>query len=88
MGHGVPASLLTIFVKTAVKSKEIRDGNYRLVPPSEVLERLNAELLAQELPDRPFVTMVYALYNFREGTFRFARSGHPYPLYIPREGRG
>jgi sigma-B regulation protein RsbU (phosphoserine phosphatase) len=30
--------------------------------------------------------MVYALYNFRDGTLHFARAGHPYPLHVPAEG--
>jgi phosphoserine phosphatase RsbU/P len=85
MGHGVPASLLTIFVKTSVRAKEIFGKHYRLVPPDEVLQRLNRDLIAQQLSDTPFITMVYALFNHREGTFSFSRSGHPYPLHIPRE---
>ncbi len=86
MGHGVPASLLTIFVKTGVRAKEINGNRYRLVPPDEVLQRLNKDLIAQQLSDTPFITMVYALFNYRDGTFTFSRSGHPYPLHIPREG--
>lgn len=86
MGHGVPASLLTIFVKKGVKAKEINGKDYRLVPPPEVLAKLNRDLIDQALSDQPFVTMVYALFNFREGIFTFARAGHPYPLYVPGEG--
>src|SRR5262249_61341083 len=85
MGHGVPASLLTIFVKKGVRAKEIFGQQYRLVPPGEVLQRLNRDMIDQALSDNPFITMVYALLNFEEGTLRFARSGHPYPLYIPPE---
>jgi sigma-B regulation protein RsbU (phosphoserine phosphatase) len=86
MGHGVPASLLTVFVKTGVRAKEINGQQYRLVPPDEVLHRLNRDLIQQELSDNPFITMVYVLFNYHDGTFSFARSGHPYPLHIPREG--
>jgi phosphoserine phosphatase RsbU/P len=86
MGHGVPASLLTIFVKTSVRAKEISGKQYRLVPPDEVLQRLNRDLIQQQLSDTPFVTMIYVLFNYREGTFSFARSGHPFPLHIPRSG--
>jgi sigma-B regulation protein RsbU (phosphoserine phosphatase) len=86
MGHGVPASLLTIFVKKGVKAKEVFSRRYRLLPPSEVLERLNKELMEQALSESPFITMAYALYNHHERTFHFARAGHPYPLYIPCEG--
>src|SRR6202030_3840730 len=57
MGHGVPASLLTIFVKKGVRAKEISGQQYRLVPPGEVLQRLNRDLIQQELSDNPFITM-------------------------------
>ena len=86
MGHGVPASLLTIFVKRGVKGKEINGQDYRLVQPDEVLQKLNRDLIEQDLSDQPFVTMAYALFNFHEGLLRFARSGHPYPLYLPSNG--
>ena len=86
MGHGVPASLLTIFVKQSMKAKEVFGRQYRLVPPEEVLRRLNKDLIDQRLSEQPFLTIAYALYNHQQGTFRFARAGHPYPLYVPREG--
>jgi sigma-B regulation protein RsbU (phosphoserine phosphatase) len=86
MGHGVPASLLTIFVKKGVRAKEIFGRQYRLVPPGEVLRQLNRDLLDQALSENPFLTMVYVLLNHHDGTLRFARSGHPYPLYLPYDG--
>lgn len=86
MGHGVPASLLTVFIKQGVKAKEINGKEYRLIPPNEVLKKLNRDLLALTLSENPFITMVYALFDTRDGTFRFSRAGHPYPLYIPSKG--
>jgi sigma-B regulation protein RsbU (phosphoserine phosphatase) len=86
MGHGVPASLLTIFVKKGVRAKEVAGQSYRLVPPGEVLGRLNHDLVEQAMPDHPFITMVYVLYNHREQSLTFARAGHPYPLHVPRDG--
>jgi sigma-B regulation protein RsbU (phosphoserine phosphatase) len=86
MGHGVPASLLTIFVKKGIRAKEVFGHQYRLVPPAEVLSRLNKELIEQQLSENPFITIVYGLLNFREGTLHFARAGHPYPLHVPRDG--
>src|SRR5947208_9310914 len=86
MGHGVPASLLTIFVKKGVRQKEITGRSYRLVPPGEVLHRLNHDLIDQALSETPFITMVYMLIDFHKGELTFARSGHPYPLFLPREG--
>jgi serine phosphatase RsbU (regulator of sigma subunit) len=86
MGHGVPASLLTIFVKKGVQAKEVFGRDYRLVPPEEVLQRLNSDLIDQSLSEHPFITMTYALYDHRASVLRFARAGHPYPLYVPHEG--
>ncbi|HEV3236681.1 MAG TPA: SpoIIE family protein phosphatase [Gemmataceae bacterium] len=87
MGHGVPASLLTIFVKKGVKAKEVFGQHYRLVPPCEVLDRLNRDLIDQALSDSPFITMIYGLFNHKKGALSFSRAGHPYPLYIPRQGK-
>jgi sigma-B regulation protein RsbU (phosphoserine phosphatase) len=86
MGHGVPASLLTVFVQRGVKAKEVSGRSYRLTPPGEVLGRLNRALVEQRLSDSPFITMAYGLLNHRAGTLRLARAGHPYPLHVPRDG--
>jgi len=51
-----------------------------------VLERLNRELLNLSLPEPPFVTMVYARLNCRDGSLTFARAAHPHPLYLPADG--
>lgn len=87
MGHGVAASLLTMFVKKGVRGKEIFGQNYRLVPPPEVLHRLNRDLIAQQIADLPFITMIYVLFNCETGVLHFSRAGHPYPLYVPKEGK-
>ena len=86
MGHGVGASLLTIFVKRGVRGKEIIGQSYRLVPPDEVLQRLNRDFLDQALSDAPFITMLYGLFDFTTGNLQFSRAGHPYPLFLPRDG--
>jgi sigma-B regulation protein RsbU (phosphoserine phosphatase) len=87
MGRGLPASsLLSIFVKKSLPMKEILGRSYRLVPPGEVLDRLNRELLNLNLPEPPFVTMVYAQLNCRDGSLAFARAAHPHPLYLPADG--
>ena len=75
---------MTIFVKKGVRAKEITGQSYRLVPPTEVLERLNRDLIEQQLPDLPFITMIYVLLNLPDGTLQFARAGHPYPLLPSR----
>jgi serine phosphatase RsbU (regulator of sigma subunit) len=87
MGRGLPASsLLSIFVKKSLNAKEILGNSYRLVPPGEMLDRLNRELLNLSLPEPPFVTMLYAQLNCRDGSLTFARAAHPHPLYVPAGG--
>lgn len=86
MGHGVPASLLTVFLKKAVQPKEVTASSYRLIPPGEVLARLNRDLIAQALAELPFVTMVYGLLDCRSGVVQLARAAHPHPVYLPYDG--
>jgi sigma-B regulation protein RsbU (phosphoserine phosphatase) len=87
MGHGLPASsLLGVFVKKSIQAKQITGRAYWLVPPDEVLGRLNRDLVALSLPEPPFVTMVWLMLNCRDGELTFARAAHPQPLYVPAEG--
>lgn len=87
MGHGVPASLLTVYVKKGVVVKEIFKNGYRLLGPQEVLERLNNDLLAQELSENPFITMVYFTLDVERLVLSCSRAGHPYPFVISANGR-
>jgi phosphoserine phosphatase RsbU/P len=87
VGHGVPASLLTMFLKKAVRAKEIVGSEYHLTAPDNVLHHLNREMLEQALAENPFITMVYGLYSTTDRTLAFARAGHPYPLLVPSRGR-
>ena len=87
VGHGVPASLLTMFLKKAVRAKEIVGTSYRLTRPDDVLHHLNREMLEQALAESPFITMVYGLFDAAERTLSFARAGHPYPLLVPAKGK-
>ena len=87
MGQGLPASsLLSIFVKRSMRTKEIIGRSYRLIPPSEVLTAVNRELIGIGLPETPFVTMLYMQLNCRDGSLSFARASHPLPLYVPASG--
>jgi len=85
MGHGVPASLVTIYLKKAILPKEIFSDGYRIVPPHEVLTRLNRDLLEQKLAEQPFITMIYGVIDALSGATTLARAAHPHPLLIPAE---
>lgn len=81
-GHGLPAALLTIFVRNSFRGKEIHGDSYRILEPDEVLYRLNAELLNTGLSGCQFITGLYAVYSRATGRLRWARGGLPYPVLI------
>ncbi|UCG16350.1 MAG: serine/threonine-protein phosphatase [Phycisphaerales bacterium] len=85
-GHGVPAALLTVFIKRVFKGKEIHAGSYRIVPPDEILNRLNRELNETRLKHCPYVTALHAVYSEHLRRLTFARGGTPYPVLIPAGG--
>jgi hypothetical protein len=85
-GHGIPAALLTVYIKRALRGKEVERGTYRLLPPGEVLARLNADLLDAQLTECPFVAAVYAVLNTRTGQLTLARGGAPHPIQRSANG--
>ncbi len=81
-GHGVPAALLTLFVKRAWQAKEIDGGSYRIIPPDELLYRLNRDVLEADLQQCQFITACCALYDHRQRVMTWARAGLPYPILV------
>src|SRR5579872_4687769 len=59
VGHGMPAALLTMFIKHALVTKEIVANRYRLLAPREALSRLNQALIEQNLSQAAFATALY-----------------------------
>jgi len=86
VGHGMAASLLTMFIKHTIAPKEITPQGYRIREPGETLTILNEALSEQNLPNCQFVTACYCLFNIKTLELRFARGGHPYPLLITGDG--
>lgn len=85
-GHGIPAALLTVYIKRALRGKEIENGAYRILAPDEVLSRLNEDIYEAQLSECQFVAAAYAVLNTRTLELQLARGGAPYPLY--RRGCG
>jgi len=88
VGHGVPAALLTMFVKQALQTKEILPGGdgYRLLDPSEALRRLNARLIDQNLSQATFATALYGTINVDTLRLTVSRAGHPSPIVLRTDG--
>ena len=84
VGHGVPAALMTVYIKQALRTKEMTldAPGYRLLSPDEVLSHLNRMLLEQDGGATCFATAVYAIIDTRTGVMRIARAGHPLPALL------
>ena len=82
VGHGVPAALLTMVIHRALRTKEVTDSGYRLVPPSEALARLNAEMIRRQGDTTRFATAIYALVNCRTREMTMAGAGHPAAMVL------
>jgi phosphoserine phosphatase RsbU/P len=83
IGHGVPAALLTMFLRTSLVSKEIFSRGYRLLTPGEALGRLNAALVAQNFSLTTFATAIYGVIDTVSGEVMISSAGHPCPTLIP-----
>jgi len=86
VGHGVPAALLTMFIKRALVTKVIEGKNYTLIEPGLALSRLNDDMVGQDLTNFQFATCAYALLNVETLQMRIASGGHPPPILIDKHG--
>jgi len=82
VGHGMPAALLTIFLKQALLMRETIENNYRIFSPVEVMKNLNLRMAAQRLSGYQFATCCYCLLNTKTLQLTYSRAGHPYPILI------
>ncbi|MHC4721481.1 MAG: PP2C family protein-serine/threonine phosphatase [Planctomycetota bacterium] len=87
VGHGVPAALLTIFLKQALVMRETVENNYHIFSPAEVMKNLNVRMAAQKLSGYQFATCCYCLLNIKTLQMTYARAGHPYPILIKQNQR-
>ncbi len=86
VGHGVPAALLTMFIKHALATKQIGLGGYRLLTASETMGRLNDTLIDQALSAATFATALYGTVDITTRQVAFARAGHPLPMVLRASG--
>lgn len=67
-GHGIPASMLTIFLRSTLSKK--------LLSPSEALNELFKEFNNSNLGDDLYITVFYAIINLEEKTMVYSNAGH------------
>ncbi len=88
-GHGVPAALMTMYIKRALHSIETdvtSPTGTRVVPPDEAMARLNNDMLRQQTGRVRFVTACYGVVNCQTMEISLARAGHPFPLWLHTDG--
>src|SRR5450432_858835 len=86
VGHGMPAALLTMFIKNALVTKQIIPGGYRLLLPGETMAKLNEALVGQNLSYATFATAIYGTINTETLEVSVARGGHPNPIVLRANG--
>ncbi|HUT58195.1 MAG TPA: PP2C family protein-serine/threonine phosphatase [Phycisphaerae bacterium] len=86
VGHGLPAALLTMFIKKALQTKRIVGHNYEIIPPDVSLAGLNRDICQQGLTSCQFCTAVYCVLDTRTLTLTYARAGHPEPVLLRGDG--
>lgn len=87
VGHGVPAALMTMVICQSLAMRERKGSNLRIIAPSEVMRRLNADMIRRQDRSSRFVTAVYAVVNCRSRVMTIAGAGHPPPLVFHADGR-
>ncbi|MFP3937383.1 MAG: PP2C family protein-serine/threonine phosphatase [Phycisphaerae bacterium] len=86
VGHGLPAALLTMFVKKALQTKRISGHSYEIIPPEVALAQLNADICEQNASGFHFCTAAYGVLEVDSMTLTYARAGHPEPVLFRPDG--
>jgi sigma-B regulation protein RsbU (phosphoserine phosphatase) len=93
-GHGVKPAMLSVTLNRLLshgssagllKQATNEAPFYRLVPPNEVIEQLNAQF-QMSADDSTYFTIVYGIFNIHTGMGSLTRAGHPTPLIIHANG--
>jgi len=87
VGHGMPAALLTMFIKKALQTKRVVGHSYEIIPPHVSLQELNIDICEQDLPSCQFCTVLYGGLDTSDLTLTIARGGHPEPMVIHADGK-
>jgi serine phosphatase RsbU (regulator of sigma subunit) len=86
VGHGLPAALLTMFIKKALQTKRILGSAYEIVPPDVSLAELNKDICHQAIASCPFCTAVYCVLDVQTLRLTYARAGHPEAILLRADG--
>jgi serine phosphatase RsbU (regulator of sigma subunit) len=83
-GHTMTGTLVGLALRQVVVGREVTEAGARLVPPSEVVARVNRAILDLDAPAP--VGFGYGLIDVETGAVAFARGGVPPPVQF-RDGK-
>jgi len=86
VGHGMPAALLTMFIKKSLQTKRIVGNTYEIISPEVSLQQLNSDICEQNLSSCQFCTAVYGVFDTATSTLVYSRAGHPAPILLRANG--
>ncbi len=85
-GHDMAAAMLSIFMKSRLRSglrvQESVPNEALWDWPNDLLRKLNHELLAADLSECHFLTLIHAIYDELDHCLLWSRGGMPYPILI------
>ena len=88
VGHGVPAALMTVYIKRSLRGKRIDPDSprgYSLLTPAEALAKLNSDMISTQNGKVRFATACYGVLDLRTMQLTMARAGHPFPMLLRGE---
>jgi sigma-B regulation protein RsbU (phosphoserine phosphatase) len=90
VGHGVPAALMTIFIKQSLHTKKLTPGiapGYRLVSPGKAIAGLNRAMIDQDAGAASLGTAAYGVLDTRTNRLTLSKAGHPAPILLQADGK-
>lgn len=78
--------MIGLALHRAVVGKEIRPDGYRILPPDEVVGKVNRDLVGVGLDPAPLVAFGYGTLDVRSGRVGVSRGGLPAPVRLPASG--
>ena len=94
-GHGISSALMTARLAGYLSSASVAqnmalryddNGRVQVLPPDEVIAKLNTAVL-DELKTELYFTLLLADLDLRSGAVRMAQAGHPHPLIQRADGQ-
>ncbi len=86
VGHGVPAALLTVALCRGLQTMERCGEVWKPRRPSDVLSKLNDDLVARQLSGQRFATGIYGIMDQVTGEITISCAGHPPPMILTPTG--